>query len=201
MRFCGVSAACIMPLSSDQFSALLTSSRQRIYNFIGSMVLDRNDADDIMQETSLALWKHADEFREGEDFTKWACSFAYFRVMKQRRAKYYRLKLVERVVDLLATEALADDQLDKLLAAEQFERQERALAECLEEVPTRNRSLLLEYYANGRSLAEIGLGVGRNANAIAQLLHRLRSRLRDCVARRLSPHGLGPSAQPSVHSS
>jgi RNA polymerase sigma-70 factor, ECF subfamily len=174
-----------MPISREQFITLLTNSHKRIYNFIGSMVIDRNDADDIMQETSLALWKHADEFQEGTDFGAWACSFAYYRVIKLRRAKHYRLKLADRVVERLASDALGEAQLDRMLAAEQFELRRRALVECLQAVPDRNRGLLLDYYANGRSLADIGLGIGRNANAVAQLFHRLRSLLRDCMAKRL----------------
>lgn len=177
-----------MPISREEFITLLTGSHKRIYNFIGSMVVDRNDADDIMQETSLALWQHAEEFREGTDFGAWACSFAYFRVIKQRRAKHYRLKLAERVVDMLAADALGETELDRMMAAEQFELRRRALAACLDEVPDRNRRLLLDYYANGMSLADIGLGVGRNANAIAQLFHRIRGLLRECIARRLAEH-------------
>lgn len=175
-----------MPISREQFITLLTNSHKRIYNFIGSMVVDRNDADDIMQETSLALWKHADEFQEGTDFGAWACSFAYYRVIKLRRAKHYRLKLADRVVERLASDALGETQLDRMMAAEQFELRRRALVECLRVVPDRNRGLLLDYYANGRSLADIGLGIGRNANAVAQLFHRLRSLLRDCMAKRLA---------------
>lgn len=175
-----------MPIAREEFISLLTASHRRIYNFIGSMVVDRNDADDIMQETSLALWKHADEFEPGTDFGAWACSFAYYRVIKERRAKHYRLKLADRVVDLLAKDALGETQLDRMLASEQFELRREALAKCLQEVPGRNRTLLLDYYSNGRSLAEIGLGVGRNANAIAQLFHRLRGLLRDCMHKRLA---------------
>jgi RNA polymerase sigma-70 factor (ECF subfamily) len=176
-----------MPIDREEFIALLTASHRRIYNFIGSMVVDRNDADDIMQETSLALWKHADEFEPGTDFGAWACSFAYFRVIKERRAKHYRLKLADRVVDLLAAEAIGETQLERLSAAEQFEVRRRALAECLQKIPDRNRGLLLDYYTHGRSLTEIGLGIGRNANAIAQLFHRLRRLLRDCIHKRLAP--------------
>jgi RNA polymerase sigma-70 factor (ECF subfamily) len=177
-----------MPISREEFISLLTSSHKRIYNFIGSMVVDRNDADDIMQETSLALWKHADDFQPGTDFGAWACSFAYYRVIKDRRAKHYRLKLADRVVDRLAADALDETQLDRLLAAEQFELRRLALAACLAELPLRNRRLLLDYYGNGRSLAEIGLAIGRNANAVAQLFHRIRRLLRDCLTTRLARH-------------
>lgn len=177
-----------MPISHAEFISLLTKSHKRIYNFIGSMVVDRNDADDIMQETSLALWEHADEFENGTDFGAWACSFAYYRVMKLRRAKHYRLKLADRVVDRLAAEALDETQLDRLLAAEQFELRRQALAACLDELPDRNRLLLIEYYTHSRSLSEIGLDIGRNANAVAQLFHRLRGLLRDCMTKKLAAH-------------
>ena len=45
-----------MPLPPDQFVALLTRAQPQIYGFIGRMVIDRTDADEVLQETNIALW-------------------------------------------------------------------------------------------------------------------------------------------------
>lgn len=173
-------------LSHDEFMALLTKSQRRLYGFIGTLVVDRTDADDVLQETNLALWQMADHFEPGTDFTAWAFQVARYRVLKQQRsARRHRVRFADQVVDLLTAETLAETHLDRLAAAEQFETLRRALAACLEEVSERNRGLLLQYYDHGRSLADIGATIGRNANAVAQLFHRIRAALRACIRQRL----------------
>ncbi len=176
-----------MPLTREEFVSLLTHSQRRVYAFIGTLVVDRSDADDVLQETNLALWQMADEFQPGTDFVAWACRVAYYRVLKHRTAAVrLRARFADHLVDLLAQESLHETHLESMIAAEQFERHRHALAACLEEVPDRSRSLLLQYYAEGRSLADIGASAGRTANAIAQLFHRVRSALRECIRRRLA---------------
>ncbi|MGB8852718.1 MAG: sigma-70 family RNA polymerase sigma factor [Pirellulales bacterium] len=176
-----------MPLSRPEFVTLLTKSQKRIYGFIGTLVVDRNDADDVLQETNTALWEMADQFEPGTDFVAWACKVAHFRIQKQwASAKRLRVRLSADAMNALVADAEAESQLGALVAAEQFERHRAALAACLEEVSARNRDLLLQYYEHGKSLADIGLNIGRNRNAVAQLFHRVRAALRSCIRRRLA---------------
>lgn len=78
---------------------------------------------------------------------------------------------------------------DQFVAAEEFEARRSALAACLDELPRRNRELLADYYGKGRSLGDIGTSLGRNANAVAQLFHRIRTILRTCVKSQLGDTG------------
>lgn len=179
-----------MPLPPDQFVALLTRAQPQIYGFIGRMVIDRTDADDVLQETNMALWKLADQFQEGTDFVAWACRVAYYRVLEHRTAaKRLRIRLNDAMLELLATISLDENRLDSLVAAEEFEARRSALAACLDELPRRNRELLADYYGKGRSLGDIGTSLGRNANAVAQLFHRIRAILRTCVKGKLGDTG------------
>ena len=171
-----------MPLPPDEFVALLTQSQPKLFGFIGRMVIDRTDTDDVLQETNMALWKMADQFQEGTDFVAWACRVAYFRILEHRTAaKKFRIRLADKMLELLASAALDENRLDSLVDAEQFEARRSALATCLDEMPARNRGLLLDYYDKGRSLGDIGTSLGRNANAVAQLFHRIRAALRACM--------------------
>lgn len=96
-----------MPLPPDQFVALLTRAQPQIYGFIGRMVIDRTDADDVLQETNMAPWKLADQFQEGTDFVAWACRVAYYRVLEHRTAaKRLRIRLNDAMLELLATTSL-----------------------------------------------------------------------------------------------
>ena len=51
----------------EQFVSLLTRYQQRVYLFILSLVPDRADAEDVLQETNLVLWQKFDDFTPGSD--------------------------------------------------------------------------------------------------------------------------------------
>ena len=44
-----------MPLTNDEFVALLTAAQRRLYALICTLVVDRSDADEVLQETNLTL--------------------------------------------------------------------------------------------------------------------------------------------------
>jgi len=176
-----------MSLSHDEFVALLTGAQRRLYGFICTLVVDRADADEVLQETNLALWQQIERFEPGTDFLAWACRVAHFKVLKLRDShKRQRVVLDDAVIELLATEAIEEQRVAGRLKAERYERQRLALVDCLAELSDRNRAALLLHYEGGQSLAAIGARLGRTANAVAQLLHRVRSALRGCVDRRLA---------------
>ncbi len=171
---------------SEEFVALLTASQRRIHAFICTLVVDLADADEVLQETNLALWQQAERFEQGTDFVAWACRVAYFKVLKQRdAAKRHRVKLDDAVMDLVAAETIERTREQAREAAETFERQRVAVWACVDELSERHRDVLTARYRDGRSLGDIGVTLGRNANAMAQFFHRIRAILRECVERKL----------------
>lgn len=171
---------------SEEFINLLTASQRRVHAFICTLVVDLTDADEALQETNLALWQQAGRFEPGTDFVAWACRVAYYKVLKQRdAAKRQRVKLDDAVMDLLATETIERGRNEAREAAETFERRRIAVWACVDELPPKHREALQARYGDGRSLADIGATLGRNANAVAQLFHRIRVMLRECVERKL----------------
>ena len=171
---------------SDEFITLLTASQRRIHAFICTLVVDLTDADEVLQETNLALWQQADRFEPGTDFVAWACRVAYYKVLKQRdTAKRQRVKLDDAVMDILASETIERGREQAREAAETFERRRIAVWACVDALPSRHREALKARYGDGRSLGDIGATIGRNANAVAQLFHRIRVMLRECVERKL----------------
>ena len=176
-----------MPLSPDEFVTLLTNAQRRIWAFVCTLVVDRADVEDVLQETNLALWKMADQFEPGTDFVAWACRIAYLRVLRQRSAaKRLRIQLSDAVMGTLVMEMLDANRLDSLVAAEDFSRRQQALVKCLDELPERHRTMLRQHYEDGISLTDLGAPIGRNRRAVAQLFLRLRAALRSCIRRRLT---------------
>ena len=65
--------------SRKQLVALLTQHQRRIFAYIYTLVPNRTDAEDILQETSLIICEKFHDFKPGTDFVAWACQIAYWR--------------------------------------------------------------------------------------------------------------------------
>jgi len=55
-----------------QLVALLTQHQRRIFSYIYTLVPDRTDAEDLLQEASLIICEKFDDFEVGTDFVAWA---------------------------------------------------------------------------------------------------------------------------------
>ena len=56
------------PERVDAFVQLLAQSQRRIFLFVMSMVPNWNEAEEIIQETNLLLWREFDHFQPGTNF-------------------------------------------------------------------------------------------------------------------------------------
>src|SRR6266480_3248991 len=104
--------------------ALMTRHQRQIFSYIYTLVPDRYDAEDLLQETSLVICEKFEEFEEGTDFVSWACQIAYWRI-RYARQKFARSKVVfhQELVDALAQTAAA--------MPEELDQRHEALARCL----------------------------------------------------------------------
>ena len=162
--------------------ALMTQHQRRIFAYIYTLVPDRYDAEDLLQETSLVICEKFDAFKEGTDFVAWACQIAYWRV-RYARQKFARSKVVfqQELVDALAqTAAVMPEELDQ---------RHEALAHCLQKLPARDRDLVLTRYEPGSGVPEAAKRSGRSLEAAYKALARIRKLLLDCVTHQLESEG------------
>ncbi len=171
-----------IPLSSEaqkQLMLLMTQHQRRIFGYLYTLVPDRHDAEDLLQETSLVICEKFGEFTPGTDFVAWACQIAWWRVRASRQ-KFARSKVV---FDDTVLEAVAHTATE--LAPEMSPRHE-ALAGCLQKLHARDRELLMTRYEPGLGVEEAARRTGRSMDAAYKALARLRKLLFDCVNNQLS---------------
>ncbi|MEP6956448.1 MAG: sigma-70 family RNA polymerase sigma factor [Chthoniobacterales bacterium] len=158
---------------------LMTQHQRRIFSYIYTLVPDRHDAEDLLQQTSLIVCEKFDEFTLGTDFAAWACQIAYWQV-RAARQKYARAKVVfnQEIVDALAQTASE--------LSEEVSTRHEALARCLQKLPVRDRELVLTRYERGSSVDAAAQRSGRTLEAAYKALTRLRKLLLDCVTHQLS---------------
>lgn len=166
--------------------SLITRHQRQIFAYIYTLVPDRHDAEDLLQETSLVIWEKFDDFTPGTDFVAWACQIAWWRI-RYARQKFARSKVVfdDEVLEKVAHTA-------HTMRPELDERHE-ALSRCLQKLAPRDRELLLTRYEPGCGVAEAAERSGRSMDAAYKALNRLRKLLHDCVTHELTE--LHPQSQ------
>jgi RNA polymerase sigma-70 factor (ECF subfamily) len=168
---------------AEQLVLMLSRHQEPLFRYIFSLVPREADARDILQETSLALFRKRDQFDASRPFMPWACRFAYLQVQKHReKAGRAPWLFSEDVMDLLANErSHLESHLDIRL---------RLLDHCLQELPPLDKELVTGRYARRESVEAMMERFRMSRRTLFRNLERLRRRLHDCVTRRLHQEGL-----------
>lgn len=165
--------------TDDRFMQLLTQNQRRLLAFIAGMTPSLGDAEDVLQEINMALWKKRELYDWDQGFLQWAFGFAWIEIRRFRdrhSAKH-----------LWASDAV----LESLAAAYPREtgvREQRldALAGCIDKLRTDERLLINDFYARQQSAKALAESTGRSVRNVYKLLTKTRQRLRECVERSLA---------------
>ena len=170
-------------LDQNEFLRLLLQSEREILRYVMAIVPRIADAQEIVQETAVALWKQVDQYDASRPFVPWACRFAANKA-KEHLRKHGRWN------------AFLDDGVASMLLARrgeiapQLDRRVEPLHQCLDELPAENRTLIDRYYFQQSPVEDISTGLGRTNEAVYKALQRVRAALMDCVNGKLAtPEG------------
>src|SRR5215468_2652533 len=92
------------PARSKLFLRLFLQNERRLYGYILTLLPNRADADDVLQEASLVMWDKFDDRQPPADFTAWGCRIAYFKVLDfrkrcQRSRVFFSQPMLERLAE------------------------------------------------------------------------------------------------------
>ena len=89
------------------FSRKLTALQRSLYAYILTLLPNRADAEDVLQETNLILCRKANEYDPKGHFQGWAFQIARYQVMAQiTKTKRNRLQFSTEIVETLAAEEI-----------------------------------------------------------------------------------------------
>lgn len=156
---------------------LIARHQPEIHRYVLSLLPNRMLADDVVQETNLVLWRKASEYDPAQAFLPWALTIALYQVKAARR-------------DAGRDRHVFDDSLVEVLAAECLEEHagdlEHALEKCLQELPEKQRQLILARYAPGSSVQDLAAERQQSPTALSLALMRIRKALETCIERKLA---------------
>ena len=165
-----------------EFVRLLNAGHRRLLGYLVSLLGNRHDAEDVLQRTSVTLWRKFETFERGTDFMAWSSTVAFYEAKNfQRMAARSRLCFGDELLETLAAErvgdlANTDGRID-------------ALEQCLQKLDEPGRKLIETVYGEGGDVGVLAERLGRAKQTLYNKLNIIRRALADCVTRRLAGEG------------
>ena len=156
---------------------LFLEHQPRIHGYIRSLLFQKADADDVMQETSSVLWRKFDEFERGTHFDRWAIRVAFHQVRKFRQKKAResnKLIFSDETLELLheAAPEVIDDTEEAAAALEQ----------CLRKLPQKERKLITLRFAQGATNRAVAKQIGKSESVVSRSLTKVYEALMRCIS-------------------
>ena len=165
--------------STEEFLRLFLANQSYLFSYIFTMLPDWSDAEDVLQETSIVLWRNFGEFEPGSNFRAWACKTAFYQVLSfRKRRKATPFSLSKETLEALCAES---DEMSQGLD-DRFQ----ALGQCVKKLRTRDRELLNHFYGASTPVKVLAEQLGRPIGTITKSLTRIRRALFECVRRSVS---------------
>ena len=143
--------------AQQRFLALFLRSEREIFRYVAVLVPNVIEAEEIVQQTALALWEKFDSYDPARPFTPWACRFALnqARQWMERRQKW----------QILLADGLAEELARRRVA----------------KLPGEQRTVVEGYYYRRLGIEALAKESGRTVEATYKKLQRIRSALRQCL--------------------
>jgi RNA polymerase sigma-70 factor (ECF subfamily) len=167
------------PDSTATFVQLLLRHESRLRAYLMSLLAQWDDVDEVLQQTSVTLWKKFDQFEPGTDFFAWAARTAHFTTLnflaKQKRS---RLRFSPEFIEALQDPASA--------TSDGWGEREAALADCMKKLSDADRDLIARRYAPAATTKDVATSLGRPLKSVYKSLGRIYKSLLACVERTLA---------------
>jgi RNA polymerase sigma-70 factor, ECF subfamily len=168
--------------AQQRFLTLFLRSEREIFRYVAALVPNVADAEDIVQQTALALWQKFEAYDPAQPFTPWACRFA----LNKARQWIERRQRWQALLEHGLAEELAQRRQE---LQPEFERRLRHLETCLGKLPREQRSLVEAYYYDRTDIESLAKRFGKTAAATYKMLQRIRQALQHCVESQAEPEG------------
>ncbi len=169
---------------TDKFHDLVKSYEQKLYNFSLRMCRDHSDAEDMIQETFLNVFRYLKDFRYETKFKNWLYKVAASTCIKKRRKSKFAPEKELSLDDFLpGNETEVPDHVPDwaLMPLDKLLNQELAITVNQEilSLPKKYRLVIVLRDIEGFSTAETAQILSLSPSNVKVRLHRARLYLRD----------------------
>lgn len=166
-------------LDMKQFDELYVEHQRAIYKHIFALLPDPAHAEEVFQNTCLAVLRKADQFKQGTNFLHWAAQIARYETYNyRRRLQADKLRFSESTMETIAELQLA--------SSDQSQTRRDALRHCVSQLKDDDRELIVQRYREGTTADALAEQLGRTAHSVRKSIRRVRAALRECIERTLA---------------
>jgi len=172
------------------FEELIRRHQQRVFGLVNGILRRREDVEDVVQQVFLKVFVSIKRFDLRAAFSTWL-----YKITVNECWDYLRKK---KVRPLVYETDLSEEQVSRLDGVVSAERPPESparraetkdlLEQLLDELPERDRELLVLKEVEGFSVQELAEMLELNVNTVKVRLFRVRARLMDVYHRRVGPH-------------
>lgn len=153
-------------------ASLVREHQADVWRYLRYLGASANDADDLTQETFLAMSRAAFIERSPPETAAYLRTVARNQLLQARRRAGREIDTVELTVAEQVWKANVSGGFDDYLAA---------LNDCLEKLEGRAREVVEQFYRQARSRQEIAEQMKMKPDGVKSLLRRTRGVLRQCI--------------------
>lgn len=167
---------------TEAFIRLLAEHEKRLAIYVTGLIACPQDAQDILQEGKVVMWRNFEAFELGTNFPAWARKILFHQVLAYRRKAKRDSNRHPLDEDTLV---LLNDAAESAIREKRWLNRERALKQCLLKLKDEHRHVVQMRYRDEASIEKIAHRVERTEGAVYRLLSRLRQSLFECVENEL----------------
>jgi RNA polymerase sigma-70 factor (ECF subfamily) len=168
---------------TNAFAVLVGRYKDMVFTLSLKMLKDREEAEEVSQDTFLKIYKSLGKFNGESKFSTWIYKVA-FNTCLDRLKKNKRLQPVAGLDEFTEQEAIS---LTNVLDSIEERERKQMIQDCLYGLPGEDSFLLTLYYFEEQSLEEIATIIGTNPNNVKIRLYRSRKKLASLLKERLEP--------------
>ena len=161
--------------TSEAYDQLVADYQQRIFFFIRSMVFNKEEARDILQDVNIILYKKQSYYVQGTNFKSWAFTIARFECLNylKRIKKNNSISIDNELEEKLANEA---EEM-----AEEANPHLKALKNCMQKLSDSAKRLVAIRYNSKTTLEDAAEEQNTTPGALKLKLYRIRAKLKKCI--------------------
>lgn len=159
------------------FVELFRAIHRRVFLFAMHRLNDRQDAEEVLNDTAIELWRHPDRFRGDSKVMTYVLGIANNQASSRLRSRGRREEDLAEDLD-----QIPDDDPTPFEAVSEG-RTRVAIVRCMETLSERQRVVVHLAYFEDLSREEIGRIIECEANAVRQHLWQALRRMKPCLTR------------------
>lgn len=169
--------------NANAFATLVDRYKDMVYTLALKMLNNKEEAEEIAQDTFIKIYNSLNKFKGESKFSTWLYKITYNTCLDSLK-KSKKEKKVAYIEDFSEHQTKAlENSFD---AIDEKERQ-KAIQECLEELPSDEAFLITLYYYDEQSVDEISKIMNNSVSNIKVKLFRTRKKLASILKQRLEP--------------